>query len=355
MRLRLLAVATLLAGPLAAQSPAPRVLHTVEVRDPATRAFHVTSRFLRVDQLPQRWIDLALPTWTPGWYVIEDYAKHVRRLEFTDGRGKRLPWYMTDRSTWRVDTRGASEVQARFEYEAVALGLNQARITDDWAFFTGTQLFLEPVGYTQWASSVRFARPDGWRLLTSLRDTDDSLTFTAANYHELVDATTQMGRFDAKRFEVDGKPHWFIAAPAGALSGAQLDTMADHAARIARVQARVFAGTLPYPKYLYHYFFLPAETNAGGGLEHANSHVSIVGPLGDASPTAFSGLLAHEFFHLWNVKRLRPAEMWPYDYSDENVTPNLWVSEGFTNYYASMTLLRAGLQDRARFLAQAAN
>jgi predicted metalloprotease with PDZ domain len=154
---------------------------------------------------------------------------------------------------------------------------------------------------------------------------------------------------------VEGRPHWFIATPTGALLPAQLDTMVDHAARIVRTQASVFGGSLPYSKYLYHYFFLPSETNTGGGLEHASSHVSIVGPLDGTSPTARDGLIAHEFFHLWNVKRLRPAELWPYDYTHETYTSNLWVSEGFTNYYASLGLLRAGLEGREAFLAHAAN
>jgi predicted metalloprotease with PDZ domain len=352
MRLAHLVVATfLLATRLAAQAPA-RVQHTVEVRDPATRLFHVTSRYTG---LVQPSLDLSLPVWTPGWYTVENYARNVLRLSFTDAGGRQLPWKMIGKSAWRVESDGATEVQARFDYLAPALGLNQAKVANDWAFFTGTQLFLEPVGHREWDSSVKFAAPAGWRVLSSLRDTRDSLVFTANNYDELADATTQLGRFDARRFDVDGKPHWFISTPAVALSAAQLDTMADHAARIARVQARVFDGQLPYSKYLYHYFFLPSETNTGGGLEHASSHVSIVGPLNGSSPTSSDGLLAHEFFHVWNAKRLRPAELWPYDYAREVSTPNLWMSEGFTNYYASLALLRAGLEGSDKFLAHLAS
>ena len=351
--LALAAIATLRpAGDAVAQRDA-RVHHTVEVREPATRLFHVTSRFTALAQ--QRSIDLSLPMWTPGWYTVENYARNVLRLEFTDAGGKRLRWHMTGKSSWRVLTDGASEVRARFDYLAPALGLNHAKVADEWAFFTGTQLFLEPVGHRNWSSTVRFAVPDGWRVLTSLHDTADSSTFTANGYDELADATTQLGRFDATRFEVVGIPHWFVSIPAGALSAAQRDTMASHAARLATVLSRVFGTPLPYRKYLYHYFYLPSETPSGGGLEHGSSHVSIVGPLDGASPTTRDGLVAHEYFHLWNVKRLRPAELWPYDYGRETYTPNLWLSEGFTNYYASLGLLRAGLEDRGAFLRHAAN
>ena len=355
MRLSLLAIAA--AGLVVSTSDAgaqraTRVFHTVEVREPASRLLHVTSRFTG---LGQRSIDLSLPMWTPGWYTVENYARNVLRLEFTDASGRRLDWYMTGKSTWRVLTGGSAEVRARFDYLAPSLGLNQAKVADEWAFFTGTQLFLEPVGHRSWGATVRFAVPPGWRVLTSLHDTADSLSFTANDYDELADATTQLGRFDATRFEVRGTPHWFISTPAGALTAAQRDTMADHAARLATVLSRVFGTPLPYRKYLYHYFFLPSETPGGGGLEHASSHVSIVGPLDGASPTARDGLVAHEYFHLWNVKRLRPAELWPYDYGREIYTPNLWVSEGFTNYYASLGLLRAGLEDGDAFLRRAAN
>lgn len=347
-----IALALLSARPLAAQTP-PRVQHTVEVRDPAARLFHVTSRFTRLSQAT---LDLALPVWTPGWYTIENYARNVARLEFTDGNGKQLPWRATGKSSWQVSTGGAPIVRAQFDYLAPALGLNQANVTLDWAFFTGTQLFLEPVGHREWNASVRFAAPAGWRVLSSLSGSDrDSLQFTARDYDELADATTQLGHFDTRRFDIEGKPHWFIATPRGALSPAQLDTMADHAAQLVRAQASVFDGTLPYSKYLYHYFYLPSETSASGGLEHASSHVGIVGPLGGESPTQRDGLVAHEYFHLWNVKRLRPAELWPYDYSREMSTSSLWVSEGFTNYFASLGLLRTGLENRDLFLEHAAN
>src|SRR5262245_63353687 len=117
-------------------------------------------------------------------------------------------------------------------------------------------------------------------------------------------------------------------------------------AKVAVAQSSIFRG-LPYEKYVYFYFFSRPESNAGGALEHLNSHVAFAfSPV----PEFMVGTASHEFFHLWNVKRIRPAEMWPYDYSREDESPLLWVSEGFTNYYGSLALYRAGLRTRKQFL-----
>src|SRR6476619_4717917 len=124
-------------------------------------------------------------------------------------------------------------------------------------------------------------------------------------------------------------------------------------AKVAVVDSGIF-GELPYEKYIHFYFFAPAESNASGALEHLNSFVAFAPRGAAATPERLIGTAAHEFFHLWNVKRIRPAEMWPYDYSRENETPLLWVSEGFTNYYGNVSRYRAGLSTPEQLIASAA-
>jgi predicted metalloprotease with PDZ domain len=123
--------------------------------------------------------------------------------------------------------------------------------------------------------------------------------------------------------------------------------------KVIKVNSTIFGG-LPYEKYLMFYFFTSPESNAGGALEHLNSFVAFVPAANAATPKRMMGTAAHEYFHLWNVKRIRPAEMWPYDYSRENETPLLWVSEGFTSYYSVVAQYRAGLMTQENFLQQAA-
>jgi predicted metalloprotease with PDZ domain len=209
-------------------------------------------------------------------------------------------------------------------------------------------------GHRASPSTVRVVVPGGWKIISALRETADPALFTAPDYDTLVDAPTEAGRFDVTRFEVEGKPHYFVATPAGTFSQEKAQSFTGMLARVASAQSAIFGG-LPYEKYVYFYFFAPPESNASGALEHANSHVSFAPPGEQAQPEQLIGTASHEFFHLWNVKRIRPAEMWPYDYSRENETPLLWVSEGFTNYYGNVATYRAGLLKQEDFLERAAD
>ena len=336
---------------ISAQKANLQIDYTVSLTNPETRQFHVTTDIKNIRQ-PR--LNLSLPTWTPGWYTIENYARNILRFRITDAGGKTLPHTMSRKQTWSVDTRNLSEIKVEFDYRAETLALNQAKITKDFAFFTGTELFLEPEGFRQNPINVHFAIPQNWKLITALKETADPMTFTASDYDTLVDAPVEMGNFDVARFDVEGKPHYFVATPAGAFSAEKTRRFTDLLAKAARVESQIFGG-LPYEKYVYFYFFLPPESNASGALEHLNSHVSFA-PAGNvADPQRMIGTAAHEFFHLWNVKRIRPAEMFPYDYSRENETPLLWVSEGFTNYYSNVAIYRAGIISEREFLDRAGN
>lgn len=309
--------------------------HSVTISDPASHLFHVTSRYSHVAQ-PS--LTLALPTWSPGWYTIENYAKNILRMRFTDATGRAVPYRMTSKSAWTLDTRGVSDIRVEFDYSATLLALNQAKITPDFAFFTGTELFLEPYGHRAERETVRFRAPPGWRILSALRSSPDSTVFIADNYDQLVDAPTELGNFDVTPFNVDGVPHFLAVTPAGGHTHDQYRAITTEMAKVIHAEAAIFGGQ-PYDRYVTFYFFLPAETSAGGALEHLNSHVAFAGP---RPIEAILPIYAHESFHAWNVKRLRPAGMWPYDYSREDETPLLWVSEGFTNYYGLVARFRAG-------------
>lgn len=335
----------------AAQKAALQIDHTVSLADTVSQQFHITTDIKNINQ-PR--LDLSLPTWTPGWYTVENYFKNVLRFRITDASGKVLPHTMSKKQTWNVDTRGIREIKVDFDYRASVLGLNQAKITKDFAFFTGIQMFLEPVGHRSAPATVRFRVPSGWRVVSALKETSDPMVFTAADYDTLVDAPTEMGNFDVTRFEVEGKPHYLVTTPAGAFNKEKTDKFVGMLSKTFAAQSAIFGG-FPYEKYVVFYFFASAESNASGALEHLNSFVSFAPPGDVATPEMLIGTASHEFFHLWNVKRIRPAEMWPYDYSRENETPLLWVSEGFTNYYGVVATYRAGITSQETFLQRAAD
>ncbi|MCP9493939.1 MAG: PDZ domain-containing protein [Pyrinomonadaceae bacterium MAG19_C2-C3] len=342
----------LLTASAATQQGKLNTTYTVAVVSTQASLFHVTTE---VRDLNQRFLEVSLPVWTPGWYTIENYAKNILRFKVTDANsGARVPFSLTGKQTWSIGTAGRGAIKIEFDYRADVLALNQAKISQDFAFFTGTQLFLRLAGHTSEESTVRFQVPDNWRILSALKETADQLVFTAPDYDTLVDSTTEMGNFDVETFEVAGKPHYFAATPAGAFSTEKRLKFVEMLKKVAHTQSAIFFNNQPFDKYVYFYFFMPPESNAGGALEHANSHVAFA-PSGDtATPDGLIETAAHEFFHLWNVKRLRPLDMTPYDYSREQETSFLWISEGFTNYYANVTMMRAGFRSRREFLDRVA-
>ena len=340
-----LAVAILLLSPtaLAQKRDTFRIDYSVSIASVEDQIFHIATDVKNINE-PQ--LELSLPTWTPGWYTVENYFKNVLRFKITDAKGNRLHSEMIRKQTWRVETKGLVSIRIEFDYKASVLALNQAKITSDFAFFTGTELFLEAARHRTSPSTIRFELPPEWKIVSALKQTSDPMTFAAPDYDTLVDAPTEMGKFDLTEFQVEGKPHYLVTTPVGALAKEKAQQFTEMLAKVANAQSLIFGG-LPYEKYVYFYFFARPESNASGALEHLNSHVSFAF---SPNPEFMIGTASHEYFHLWNVKRIRPAEMWPYDYSRENETPLLWVSEGFTNYYGSVALYRAGLRTRQQFV-----
>jgi len=340
-------VNALMAPAGAAQGGRLEIEYTVKVADIPGQFFHVTTDIRNINQPA---LELSLPVWSPGWYVIENCAKNISRFRVSEPGGRQLGPVLVRKQTWSIDTRGISRITVEFDYRAAVLSANQARIAPDYAFFTGTQLFLLPEGHRSRPSVVRFDVPSGWRIASGLDETADPMVFTAPDYDTLVDQPTLMGQFEVTRFMVEGTPHDFVANPAGVFSAENTHTLIGHLTKLAVTQGRVFGG-LPYRRFVYFYFFRPAEASATV-LEHQNSYVAFAGA--QTQPNDMVTLASHEFFHVWNVKRIRPVQMWPYDYARENETPLLWVSEGFTNYYTALSGYRAGFRDARSFVDEVA-
>src|SRR2546423_14404181 len=163
--------------------------YTVAIANQAQHLFHVTAD---VQNIREDHLNLQLPTWTPGWYTVENYAKNILRFAITDTKGARLQPLMTKKQTWRVETRGVERMKVEFDYRAEILALNQAKIDKDYAFFTGIELFLMAEGHRDRPSTVRFELPGGWQIISALKETADANTFTASDFFSLVAAPTEM-------------------------------------------------------------------------------------------------------------------------------------------------------------------
>ena len=308
---------------------------------------------------------LSLPVWIPGSYLVREFARHLSSLVARQG-GPELPVQQLDKATWRVTTDGKSELTIGYDVYAFDTSVRAAFLDVGRGFLNGTSLFLKVDGAEFGAHRVAMqALPDGWQIATTLRALDiDGAgwgVYEAPDYDELVDHPVELGRFWRGTFTAGGVPHEFVVS--GALPDFDGDRLLADSARICAAQIAFWHGAAapPFERYL---FLLNAVEDGHGGLEHRAS-TALIAPRRDlprkAEPAEKNaelsdgyvnllGLISHEYFHAWNVKRLMPREFERYDYERENYTSLLWFFEGFTSYYDDLFLLRSGLIDESRYL-----
>ena len=292
---------------------------------------------------------LSLPAWTPGAYEISNFARWVVGFSARAGNSP-VTWDKLDYDTWRVRPGKARSVTVRFDYVADSLDNAMAWSRPDFALFNGTNLFLYAEGRGfDFGSTLSLKTENGWNVATGMTPGRTPRTYTASNYHDLVDRPFFVGRMDLDSLQTAGRWTRLATYPAGVMTGATREQFKDQISRMIPPQAAVF-GETPWDTYTNLLIF---DRSYGGGsaLEHSNSHVGIYNPQFIGTPLLAS-ITAHEIFHAWNVKRLRPADMVPYDYDAPQPTPWLWVSEGITDYYADLALVRGGIIDSAGFLEE---
>ncbi|MEP6618837.1 MAG: hypothetical protein ABJE47_05965 [bacterium] len=290
---------------------------------------------------------LSLPAWTPGAYEISNFARWVSGFSAV-ANGAPLRWDKLDYDTWRIRPTKAGRVTVTFEYTADSLDNAMSWAQPDFALFNGTNLFMYPEGRSFDFPSTVTIKTDADFLVATGMTSAGGRSFKATNYHDLVDMPVFVGKFDLDSATISGKTVRYATYPVGSVAGAARATAWNQLQRIIPVEVMVF-GEAPWDSYTVMQIADSAYQGASG-LEHANSHVDILGAGGIGSEFQPS-LYAHEIFHSWNVKRLRPADMMPYRYDRPQPTPWLWVSEGITDYYADLAEVRAGLVEAAGFYA----
>ena len=356
--------ASLLVLPLlaAAQTTPVDISFTVAMPRPHTHLFDITIAIKRTTNGPQE-ERLVMPVWTPGSYMVREFARHVQDFAAVDAAGQPLKWEKTNKDTWRVVTNGAREWQATYRVYANELSVRTSELNSSHAFWNNATLLMYLDGFLKSPSTVRVLAPDVWKVATGLPAVPGLRnTFRAENFDVLYDSPFEAGSFKTLVFNVKGIPHRIVIDGEGNYDP---ERMRVDVQKIVETQAGLM-GEIPYRDYT---FILHLRSNAGGGLEHANSTALGYPRFGfriragdratSAAPNAetserdyvgFLGLASHEFFHLWNVKRIRPDALGPFDYTQENYTKVLWVAEGITDYYADLTLRRAGLISESDFL-----
>ncbi len=297
-------------------------------------------------------VEFAMPDWAPGSYYIQNYAANIQRFRALGPGGKELAWRKTDSQTWQVELAGANAVSIEYQVYGDTLRNNQAQYDERHAFIGGPAVWMYLVGGKERPIELTIDVPSGWKVATGMERAANS-TFRAADYDWFADSPLEISDFAEKDFEVLGtKYHVIVHDVEGSKDfskfAADLQKIVE---KIVPIFSPVTGGpqAAPFEDYWFLFHIWP---KAGGGLEHlASTQINYATDWDDTGPANNYGtqyelklfVASHEFFHAWNVKRLRPRPLGPFDYTQMVHTPSLWISEGLTSYYGELEVERAGL------------
>ena len=337
----------------------PAVFYRVEPTDPHNHLFNVTMVVAR----PAENQELALPVWIPGSYLVREFSKNLQQLT-AQQNGKPVALKQLDKHRWIAQCAKNKPLTLTYQVAAYDHSVRTAWLDASRGFFNGTSVCLRAVGLEDKPHGIDIAPPariKGWQAATALTPVNVNRagfgTYIATNYDELVDCPVELGKFWSAKFTACGVPHRIVVA--GAAASFDGERLVADTKRICETEIRFWHGENGKAVHSHYLFMLNVVDDGYGGLEHKTSTALICGRrdlprIGEkAAPEGYNtllGLISHEYFHTWNVKRMRPAEFARYDYNQENYTELLWFFEGFTSYYDDLLLRRAGLIDHATYL-----
>jgi predicted metalloprotease with PDZ domain len=337
-----LAAADVAAAPL-------RLAFTVSIPQPAAHTLHVA---FRCEGLAGELQDFKMPVWSPGFYGIGDYSRNVSNLRIADGAGRALPFEKIAKDTWRVAASGAAAIVLDYDVFGATSFAANTYVGEDRAYLSPSGVFLYPAGALRSPVTVAIQLPAAWKqIATGLEPVVGTPgAFQAPDYDVLYDCPILMGNQEYLQFTVKGVPH-YLAIENVAAQVSRPKMLAD-LRRMVEAATRMM-GDVPYRHYT---FLLMGRGN--GGIEHLNSaSIQFAGDRlnTDAEYLRWLSYVCHEYFHNFNVKRIRPIALGPFDYEQENLTRMLWVSEGLSVYYQDLLLVRAGLMTREQYLDKMAS
>lgn len=346
---RRLAAATLLAAALpvvAHAANAPSLRYRLAMPAPQT---HYVEVRLDLGGFGADYTDVKMPVWAPGSYLVREFARHVEGLQAQTASGQALAVEKIDKNTWRVRHPKQPDFRVSYLVYAFELSVRTSFVDADHCYVNGSSVFMYPAENKALASTLTVEPAAGWATVsTALRPAAGKTPFTyaVANYDELADSPIEVGNQKVLNFTANGTPHQ--VAMYGTYTADDTKLLAEMK-KVCEEAHRV-VGQNPLDHYL---FIIHNNERGGGGLEHLYSttlEVSRKAYETEAGMKSFLGLVAHEYFHLWNVKRIRPVALGPFDYDRENYTRMLWVSEGFTEYMSNIITERAGIFTQTQYL-----
>jgi predicted metalloprotease with PDZ domain len=312
--------------------------YAVTITNPTSHLYDVE---IRIKGIRDSSVSVSIPAWSPGMYRIENYARNVQDFRAMNTKDQSLKWEKTDKQTWRVAKANTDDVAIRYQVYSTALA-------DDMADVAPPTLFMYVVGQKHVPCTLTYHAPAGWDVYTGLEKRDGR--YYASDYDVFIDAPAFIGSdFKVLEFETGGARHHLVFNKANiSMSAAQVRSDVQDIVEA----AKAIFGKLPYTDYTFLFKVLPQAANS---VEHLNSTHITVGEndfVAQASYRQVLSTIAHEYFHLWNVKRIRPAVLGPFDYTREVQTHLLWESEGITSYYADLLLERSGIDLPGDFIGR---
>ena len=328
---------------------AQEIHHKLSMPEPQTHYFHVE---VELTDFSEDELVLSLPTWTPGSYLIREYSKHLNLVRATDAKGKELPIGKIAKNKWSIYKKDVQKVIVKYEVYAFDLTVRTSFLDLTHGYLNGTNVFMYPEGHKELGGKLTVIPYSGFKkIATALPKQGDGVagdggtTYTFRDYDHLADSPIEIGNHETFSFKAAGVNHEVAMYGTGNYDVERLKT---DMAKIVESATAIF-GENPNENYL---FIIHNTKRGGGGLEHLESTTLNVNRWTYEGPDylKFLSLVAHEYFHLWNVKRIRPIRLGPFDYDKENYTGLLWVMEGFTSYYDELILRRAGFYSQDQYL-----
>jgi predicted metalloprotease with PDZ domain len=309
---------------------------------------HYVDVEMEISGLKGEFLDLKMPVWTPGSYLIREYSKNVESFQAFNKTGLSLNAQKVNKNTWRIASQNHGSIKISYRVYAFELSVRTSFVDESHAFLSPAGIFMYPEGQLNSASTITIKPYKNWtKISTGLEMAGSKAnTFNAPDFDVLYDSPFEIGNQDIFEFDAAGVKHEVAMYGGG---NYDKDILKRDMAKIVVEQTKTF-GVNPNKRYV---FIVHNFNSGGGGLEHLNSTVlgaSRNSYATEAGRLRFLGLVSHEYFHLWNVKRLRPIALGPFNYNEENYTSNLWIAEGFTNYYQGIYTKRAGLQSPESFM-----
>ncbi len=324
------------------ENGAPSIHYALSVDDPYAQFFNVT---IAVENPGRERLIFRMPRWSPGAYRIRNYADNVVAFAAHNRNGKKLNVQKVSEDGWQVVPSG-DFLEVSYQVEPAYETWSQTALDTHYALVEGPSVLMYLDGKTHLPATVEYRVPQNWGVASPLKPLSKLNQFYADNYDVLVDSPAQLGNFDRRQFQINGVPIELVFHGAAEFA---VDSFLVMTKKICEYQIEFF-NEIPFERYVFFYRIFPGRAS-GGGLEHANSTtIGLSGERLSANVLSAAEVTAHEFFHVWNVKRIRPKILEAIDYTIEERTNALWFAEGVTSYYEALTLVRTQLWSEAQFL-----